>query len=269
MEELEGRVAAITGGGSGIGRALAEQLAALGCHLALIDIDQGRLDEGAGACARDGLAITTHLADVRDRERMKALAEEVADAHGGVQILVNNAGVTAWGSFEEMSFEDFDWVLDVNLKGVIHGCKFFLPYLRKEEEAHIVNVSSLFGILSARNQAAYCTSKYAVRGLTEVLDAELDGSSINVSVIHPGGVATNFVTDSRSADLDSKNKFADLVAEYSIKPDRVAARIITAIKKNKLRARVGPDAFVGDWVKRAFPTRGQRMLARFLKKSMP
>jgi NAD(P)-dependent dehydrogenase (short-subunit alcohol dehydrogenase family) len=269
MDELEGRVAAITGGGSGIGRALAEQLAPLGCHMALIDIDQGRLDEVSGACARDGLAITTHVADVRDRGRVKVLADEVVEAHGGVQILVNNAGVTAWGSFEEMSFEDLDWVLDVNLKGVINGCKFFLPYLRKEAEAHIVNVSSLLGILSVRNQAAYCMSKYAVRGLTEALDAELDGSSINVSIIHPGGVATNFITDSRSVDPDAKNKFADLVAEHSIKPDKVAAKIIAAIKKNKLRVRVGPDAFVGDWVKRASPIRGQRMLARFLKQSMP
>ncbi len=269
MDELEGRVAAITGGGCGIGRALAGQLAPLGCHLALIDVDQGRLDEVAAACARDGLAITTHVADVRDRDRMKALADEVAQAHGGVQILVNNAGVTAWGSFEEMSFEDLDWVLDVNLKGVIHGCKFFLPYLRKEAEAHIVNVSSLLGIVSVCNQAAYCMSKAAVRGLSEVLDAELDGSSINVSVIHPGGVSTNFVTDSRSADLDSKNQFANWVDKYMIKPDKVAATIIAANKKNKLRARVGPDAFVGDWLKRAFPTRGQRMLARFLKKSMP
>jgi NAD(P)-dependent dehydrogenase (short-subunit alcohol dehydrogenase family) len=269
MDKIAGKVAVITGGGSGIGRSLAEQLAPLGCHMALVDIDQGRLDEVAAACARDGLAITTHVADVRDRDSVKALADEVVKAHSGVQILVNNAGVTAWGSFEEMTFEDLDWVLDVNLKGVINGCKFFLPYLRKEAEAHIVNVSSLLGIVSVRNQAAYCMSKHAVRGLSEVLDAELDGSSINVSVIHPGGVATNFVRDSRSADLDSKNKFADLVAEYSTKPDKVAARIITAIKKNKLRTRVGPDAFVGDWVKRAFPTAGQRMLARFLKKSMP
>jgi len=269
MDKLEGRVAAITGGGSGIGRALAEQLASLGCHLALIDIDQRRLDEVAGACACDALTITTHVADMRNRDRVKALADEVVKAHGGVHILVNSAGVTAWGSFEEMSFEDLDWVLDVNLKGVINGCKLFLPYLRKEAEANIVNVSSLFGILSASNQAAYCMSKYAVRGLSEALDAELDGSSINVSVIHPGGVSTNFVTDSRSADLDSKNQFADLVDKYMIKPDKVAATIIAAIKKNKLRARVGPDAFVGDWLKRAFPTRGQRMLARFLKKSMP
>jgi short-subunit dehydrogenase len=200
---------------------------------------------------------------------MQALADEVVEAHGGVQILVNNAGVTAWGSFEEMSFEDLDWVLGVNLHGVINGCKFFLPYLRKETEAHIVNVSSLFGILSARHQAAYCMSKYAVRGLTEALDAELDESPINVTVVHPGGVATNFVTDSRSADLKSKSEFADLVAEHSSKPDKVAARIITAIKKKKLRTRVGPDAFVGDWVKRAFPSGGQRVLARFLKKSMP
>jgi short-subunit dehydrogenase len=269
MDELEGRIAAITGGGSGIGRALAEQLARLGCHLALIDIDQGRLDEVAGACTRNGLSITTHVADVRDRDRMKALADEVAEAQGGVQILVNNAGVTAWASFEEMSFEDLDWVLGVNLQGVINGCKFFLPYLRKEAEAHIVNVSSLLGIVSVRHQAAYCMSKSAVRALSEVLDAELEGSPINVSVVHPGGVATNFVTDSRGTDLEAKNRFAILVAEHSIKPDKVAAAIITAIKKNKMRARVGPDAFVGDWMKRAFPSRGQRMLARFLKKSMP
>lgn len=269
MDELGGKVAAITGSGSGIGRALAEQLAASGSHLALIDIDQGRLDEVARACARERFTTTTHVADVRDRERMKALADEVVAAHGGVQVLVNNAGVTAWGSFEEMSFEDLDWVLDVNLKGVINGCKFFLPYLRREAEAHIVNVSSLLGILSVRHQAAYCMSKYAVRALSEVLDAELDGSSINVSVIHPGGVASNFVKDSRSVDPAAKNKFADLVAAHSIKPDKVAAAIISAIKKNKLRVRVGPDAFVGDWVKRAFPTSGQRGLARFLKKSMP
>jgi NAD(P)-dependent dehydrogenase (short-subunit alcohol dehydrogenase family) len=269
MDQLEGRVAAITGGGSGIGRALAGQLAPLGCHLALIDIDQGRLDEIARTCARDGLTITTHVADVRNRDRMKTLADEVVESHGGVQILVNNAGVTAWGSFEEMSFEDLDWVFDVNLRGVIHGCKFFLPYLRKEPEAHIVNVSSLLGIVSVHNQAAYCMSKSAVRSLSEVLDAELDGSPIDVTVIHPGGVATNFITDSRSADPGAKNEFADLVAKHSIKPDKVAATIIAAIEKKKLRARVGPDAFVGDWVKRAFPTRGQRTLARFLKKSMP
>jgi short-subunit dehydrogenase len=228
-----------------------------------------RLEQAAAACAREGLKITTHVADVRDRDRMKALADEVVKAHGGVQILVNNAGVTAWGSLEEMSFEDLDWVLDVNLRGVIHGCKFFLPYLRKEAEAHIVNVSSLLGILSVRNQAGYCMSKAAVRALSEVLDAELDGSPIHVSVIHPGGVATNFITDSRAVNLDSKKKFADLVAEHSLDPEKVAATIIAAIRKNKLRTRVGPDAFVGDWLKRAFPTRGQRMLARFLKKSMP
>jgi NAD(P)-dependent dehydrogenase (short-subunit alcohol dehydrogenase family) len=269
MEKLEGKVAAITGGGCGIGRALAGQLSALGCHMALIDISRGRLDEVAGACGRPGLKITTHVADVRDRDRMKALADEVVQAHGGMQILINNAGVTAWGSFEDMPVEDFDWVIDVNLHGVINGCRFFLPYLRKEAEAHIVNVSSLLGIQAVRHQVAYCTSKFAVRGFSEALDAELDGSSVHVSVIHPGGVATNFVTDSRSTNQDSKTKFADLMAKYSLKPDKVAAAIIAAIRKNKLRTRVGPDAFVGDWVKRAFPTGGQRTLARFLKKSMP
>jgi short-subunit dehydrogenase len=200
---------------------------------------------------------------------VKALADEVVKAHDGVQILANIAGVTAWGPFEEMSFDDIDWMLGVNLRGVINGCKFFLPHLRKEAEANIVNVSSLLGILAVRHQVAYCASKFAVRGFSEALAAELDGSSVHVTVIFPGGVATNMVPDSRSADLDAKNKFADLVAQHSMKPDKVAATILAAIKKNKLRARVGPDAFVGDWVKRAFPSGGQRMLARFLRKSMP
>jgi short-subunit dehydrogenase len=148
-----------------------------------------------------------------------------------------------------MPGEDFDWVLDVNLHGVINGCRSFLPYLRKEAEAHIVNVSSLLGIQAVRHQVAYCTSKFAVRGFSEALDAELDGSSVHVNLIHPGGVATNFVTDSRSANQESKNKFAELMAKYSLKPDKVAAAIVAAIQKNKLRTRVGPDAFVGDWVK--------------------
>ena len=184
MEKLEGKVAAITGGGCGIGRALAAQLAPLGCHMALIDINQGRLDEAAGACARDGLAITTHVADVRDRDRMKALANEVMKAHGGVQILVNNAGVTAWGSFEEMSFEDLDWVLDVNLKGVIHGCKFFLPYLRQQAEAHIVNVSSMFGFAGLPTQGPYCASKAGVRSISETGISRSGSNRFRMSLSH-------------------------------------------------------------------------------------
>lgn len=269
MDKLEEKVAAITGGGSGIGRALAERLTSLGCHIALIDINQERLDEVAGACARNGLKITTHVADVSDRSRMEALADEVVKAHGGVQILVNNAGVTSWGPLEEMSWDDIDWMLGVNLHGVINGCKFFLPHLRQTAEAHIVNVSSYLGIQAVHHQVAYCATKFAVRGFTEALAAELDGSSIHVTIVFPGGVATNMVTDSRSADLDAKNQFADLVAKYSSKPEKVALKIIGAIKKNKLRVRIGPDAFVGDWVKRAFPARGQLRMARYLKKSMP
>ena len=130
-------------------------------------------------------------------------------------------------------------------------------------------VGTYFANFDALKLGVYERSKAEMRGLSEALDAELEGSSVRVTVIHPGGVATNFVEDSRSADLDSKNQFRDLVAQYSTKPDKVAATIISSIKKNKLRARVGPDAFVGDWVKRAFPTGGQRILARFLKKSMP
>jgi NAD(P)-dependent dehydrogenase (short-subunit alcohol dehydrogenase family) len=269
MRELREKVAVITGAGCGIGRALAENFAGLGCHLALVDIGEERLGQVAEVCGDKGARVTTHVADVRDRTRMQALPDEVVEAHGGVQILVNNAGVTAWATVEEMDLEDFDWVLEVNLRGVLHGCKFFLPHLLTQPEAHIVNVSSLFGILAVRRQAAYCASKYAVRGFTEALDAELDGTSVDVSIVHPGGVATNFIVDSRTKDPEARNEFADLVASYSSKPEKVARTIVKVIQKKKLRARVGPDAFVGDWLKRAFPTGGQRLLARFLAKSMP
>lgn len=269
MKELDGKTAVVTGAASGIGRALAARLAERGCHLALVDVAKERLEETAAELRRADRRLSLHEVDVRDPARVEALAAETVEQHGGVQVLVNNAGVTAWGRVEDQGLEDIRWVLDVNLWGVIHGCKLFLPHLRREPEAHIVNVSSLFGILAASGQAAYCASKYAVRGFSEALAAELEGSGISVTSVHPGGVATRFVSDSRAVDAERRAAFEELVKQGAIGPDRVARAIVRGIERRKLRVRVGPDAFVGDWAKRLFPTAGQRVLARFLAKQLP
>jgi len=269
MQNLDGKTAVLTGAASGIGRALAERLAGRGCHLALVDVAKERLEETAAALRRQDRRLSLHDADVRDAARVEALAAEIVEQHGGMQILVNNAGVTAWGKVEEQELDDIRWVIDVNLWGVIHGCKLFLPHLRRQDEAHIVNVSSLFGILAASGQAAYCASKYAVRGFSEALAAELEGTGISVTSVHPGGVSTRFVTDSRAVDGERRAAFEELVKQGAIGPEKVAKAIVKGIERRKLRVRVGPDAFVGDWAKRLFPTAGQRVLSRFLAKQLP
>jgi short-subunit dehydrogenase len=269
MREFQNKTAVITGAGCGIGRALANQLAEKGMHLALVDVRADRLGEVAEEIERRPGRVSTHAVDVRDVEGMRRLAEDVLALHGAVHLLVNNAGVTAWGSVEEMDLEDFRWVFEINFWGVMHGCKFFLPHLKQQAEAHIVNVSSVFGIVAARHQAAYCSSKFALRGFSESLAAELDGTGVGVTVVHPGGVATHFVTDSRTDDDDARNAFADLVAQYSQTPEKVARAIVKGVERNRLRVLVGMEARPFDWAKRLFPSGAQRRIARFLAKSMP
>ena len=185
------KVAVVTGAASGIGRALAQDLARRGADLALVDVSAAALAETAGLCAARGRGVTTHIADVADAARMKALAAEVVAAHGRVELLVNNAGVSVTGTFEEQSLDDWRWIVGVNFWGVVHGCKFFLPHLRRAREAHIVNLSSMFGLIGLPTQSSYCATKFAVRGFSEALWAELRGSGIGVTTVHPGGVRTN------------------------------------------------------------------------------
>jgi short-subunit dehydrogenase len=269
VKQLRDKIVFLTGAGHGIGRCLALQLAEAGCRLALVDIRQEPLDAVAKEVEARSPKVTTHIADVRDETRMQALAEEVVDAHGGVDIVINNAGVTCWGTFEEISLEDAHWVLDVSVWGALHGCKFFLPHLRNAKEAHIVNVSSVYGFIGIPRQAVYCAAKYAVRGFTESLRSELEDSHIGVTVVHPGGVATRFVTDSRAADDTAKNEFADLMAKHSLAPEKVASKIIRGIEKNKPRVFAGPEPYVVDFIRRIAPNTGQRLLGRWLGSLMP
>src|SRR5215469_8650397 len=198
MKLMQGTVAAITGAGSGIGRALALNLAGRGCALAIADVRDATLEETADlARAAGARAVTTHVCDVSDFAAVETYAADALAAHGGVQLLVNNAGVALGGTFQDISMEDFHWLMGINFWGVVNGCKAFLPTLLRQGEAHIVNVSSVFGLLAPPGQTAYVSSKYAIRGFTESLRLELHGTPVQVSAVHPGGVATNIAKNAR------------------------------------------------------------------------
>ncbi len=220
---LCGKIAVVTGAASGIGRALAMSLRAKGCHLALFDLDrdglsrlQRELEE-----SHSPAAITTHVGDVSDRSRMRTLAREVGEAHGNVHLLINNAGISHEAAFPQTSLDDWDRMMGVNLWGVIHGCHFFMPYLAKAERAHIVNISSLLGIVAMPGQSAYCTTKFAVRGFAEALWEELRATSIGLTVVHPGAVATNIMKAARGDDPDL---LGDSIIGTSRTPSRLHAR---------------------------------------------
>jgi NAD(P)-dependent dehydrogenase (short-subunit alcohol dehydrogenase family) len=261
MRTLRDRVAVVTGAASGIGRALALALARKGAHLALVDVDDGGLVESADRVGAMGRRVSTHVVDVASRIAMAALPEAVLAAHGHVHVLVNNAGVALDGTFEELPLDDIAWLLGVNLWGVIHGCHAFLPHLRREEEAHIVNVSSVFGIVGMPENSAYCASKFAVRGLSESLWVELARSGIGLTCVHPGGVKTGIA---RRARLRDERRRAVMVAEFErvarMTPEYAADRIVTAIGRGSARLRLGAETYLMDWAKRVAPVGTQRAL---------
>lgn len=199
MKSFEGRVAAITGAGSGIGRALAEQLAGHGAHLALSDIDDTGLAETVRRCEGRGVKVTSAHLDVADRAAVDAWAEAVAAEHGKVNLIFNNAGVALGATVEDMSIEDMTWLMNINFWGVVYGTKAFLPHLKAAGEGHIVNISSVFGLISIPTQSAYNAAKFAVRGFTDSLRIELDAMNCGVSctTVHPGGIKTNIARNAR------------------------------------------------------------------------
>jgi NAD(P)-dependent dehydrogenase (short-subunit alcohol dehydrogenase family) len=199
MRSVSGRVAAITGAASGIGRALAVQLAQEGCHLALSDIDESGLAETVSLCEGHGVKVTSQRLDVASRDAMLAWADQVVGDHGRVNLIVNNAGVAVSADVARMSFEDFDWLIGINLLGVVNGTMAFLPHLERSGEGHVVNLSSVFGLVPVPTQSAYNTAKYGVRGFTDALRMELEiaGSCVSATTVHPGGVKTNIVRNAR------------------------------------------------------------------------
>ncbi|MBD8528623.1 MULTISPECIES: SDR family oxidoreductase [unclassified Massilia] len=263
---VSNRVAVLTGAAGGIGRATALALARRHCHLALADIDAAGLAETAALLANLGVRITTHPLDVADRDAVRALPDQVHAAHKRVDLLVNNAGVALGGSFEQVSEEDFDWLMDINFNGVVRMTRAFLPLLRRSDEARIVNVSSIYGIVSPPGQAAYSASKFAVRGFSNALRHELEGSTVAVSVVHPGGVATGIARNARvpaDAPLDEiEQGRAQAEKLLRLAPAAAGEIIARGIEERRSRVLVGTDAKVVSLLERLSPVNYWRILKK-------
>jgi len=262
LPDLDAKVAVVTGAASGIGRALATGLRRKGCHLALVDIDGGGLervrDELAGSGADRRLSL--HVADVGDRERMQAVAGEVMASHGAVHLLINNAGIGYEAAFPQTGLDAWERMLAVHLWGTIYGCHFFLPCLARAERAHIVNLSSLFGIVGMAGQTAYCTAKFAVRGLSESLWEELRDTTVGLTVVHPGSVATNIMRTSDGDDPELLARIAAWFEKNAAPADKAAAQIIAAVERGKPRLMITPEAAFADVVKRLSPVAGNKLI---------
>ncbi|MEE2567123.1 SDR family NAD(P)-dependent oxidoreductase [Hyphobacterium marinum] len=268
LSVFSGRTAVITGAASGIGAALARTLAAAGCHLALGDIDGEGLAALADELPESGVRVITTRLDVADREAIQEFAGLVDRAHGGANLLFNNAGVALGGDFHQVPAEDFDWLLAINLGGVVNTTRAFLPQLRRAGTAHIVNISSLFGLIAPAGQTAYCTSKYAVRGFSDSLRHELAGSGIAVTTVHPGGVATKIAERARMpesvSDTDRQAGLERSRRLLRMDPDRAASIILSGVARNKARILVGQDAKTAALLERLFPSHYWSLIARFV-----
>ena len=263
---FDGRTAVVTGAGSGIGRALAAGLAERGCHLALADVDEAGLAETARTIASNRVRVSRHRLDVADREAVAAFPAAVAVEHPGVDLLFNNAGVALGGYFADVSEADFDWLFEINFWGVVRMTRAFLPVLGRSEEARIVNVSSLYGLVAPPGQSAYAASKFAVRGFSQALRHELAGTRIGVTVVHPGGVATAIADNARvSGDVAPEEVTRQKAIANSLlklPPARAAEIILAAVERRKGRVLVGTDARVVALIERLMPVSYWRVVER-------
>ncbi|MBV9749462.1 MAG: SDR family NAD(P)-dependent oxidoreductase [Acetobacteraceae bacterium] len=268
---LRGGVAVITGAASGIGAALAQAMAACGCNLALADVNAPGLEDVAERARSRGVHVSEHQLDVADADAVAALPDAVLAEHGRVSVLVNNAGVALGGRFEKVSAEDFEWLFSINFWGVVRMTRAFLPLLRREDAAQIVNLSSVFGIVAPPGQVAYAASKFAVRGFSEALRHELQDSPIGVTIVHPGGVRTAIDTSARRSGMtDAEIAVAAKVSEKLLRlpPEAAAERIIRGIERREKRVLVGRDARQIAVLQRVFPVGYWPILARRIERAM-
>lgn len=271
MKSFDDKVAAITGAGSGIGRALAINLAGQGCHLALSDIDEVGLAETVARCEGTGVKVTSKRVDVSDRVAVFVWADEVVAEHGRVNLIFNNAGVALAATVEAMDIADFEWLMSINFWGVVHGTQAFLPHLKLSRDGHVVNISSVFGLTSIPSQGAYNSAKFAVRGFSDALRIELDIEKCGVSstTVHPGGIRTNIARNARidasAADLGGGDR-ADMAKNFEriarTSPDRAATQILAAVQANRRRALIGFDANVIDFLSRLPGSLLHRLIAK-------
>jgi NAD(P)-dependent dehydrogenase (short-subunit alcohol dehydrogenase family) len=269
MHDLSGRVFAVTGAGSGIGRALAINLAKRGARLALADKDEAGLFETSRM-----LGNYPHFSesfDVTDHGRLKAWIDRAADEYGGLNGIINNAGLSVVAPFADCPSDDFDRVMAVNFGAVVAGCRLALPHIRAADRGWIVNISSVFGMMGYPTQSAYNASKYAVRGLTEALHLELMQTDPHVSVVrvHPGGIKTNVARNAKFIrGMDGSTMALDNGEEFEkaakTTPEQAAETIVRGIERGQHRVLIGPDARLIDWLTRLFPVTYYQKIGSFL-----
>ncbi|MDH4607920.1 SDR family NAD(P)-dependent oxidoreductase [Pseudomonas sp. BN102] len=270
MKSFENKVAAVTGAGSGIGRALACALARQGCQVALADVNAEGLAETAALVRKLGVQVTETLVNVADREAVHAWAEQVVLDHGRVNLIFNNAGVAHAGTVDGSDYSEYEWIMSINFWGVVYGTKAFLPHLKASGEGHVVNVSSVFGLFAQPGMSAYNATKFAVRGFTESLRQELDmeDCGVSASCVHPGGIKTNIAKTARMNDSlasvtgqdasRARQQFNDQLLRTT--PDKAAEVILRGVLRDNRRILIGADAWALDGMQRLLPTLYQRLV---------
>ena len=270
MKTFKDKVAVITGAGSGIGRALAQELAASGAKLALSDINEAGLKKTAADLGLAEDRLMTRVLDVADRQAFYDFADDVVNHFGYANMIFNNAGVALGATVEDMNYEDFEWLMNINFWGVVYGTKAFLPYLKQAGEGHIINISSIFGLVGIPTQSAYNAAKFAVRGFTESLriELEMEGSPVSCTSIHPGGIKTNIAKaarfDASAEKLTGAGKdqsIQDFEKLFRTTPEEAASTILKGVRGNKRRVLIGSDAVAVDTMQRLLPTSYQKLIA--------
>ena len=276
MKTFKNKVAAITGAASGMGRTLAVELARRGCHLSLSDVNEAGLSETAQMARRHGVKVTTTRLDVANREAVFAWADQTATDHGQVNLIFNNAGVSLTVNLDAVKQSDFDWIMGINFWGVVYGTQAFLPHLKKSGDGHVINTSSLFGLMAVPTQGTYNATKFAVRGYTEALRMELElaGEPVSATCVHPGGIATNIAKAGKFDDsmervagvsIDKQRKMADKMISTTT-AESAALQILKAVENNERRVLVGPDARILDKLVRLMGSAYQVLIVRRLRR---
>ena len=272
MKTFKEKVAVITGAGSGMGRYLAILLAKDGADVCVCDVNEETLNETVAMLRKYNVSVSSHLLDVSDKESIEALPQKVIDQHGNIDLVFNNAGVTAGSHFKDMDEDNWDWVMGINFDGVINSTRAFIPHLINHSEAAIVNTSSIFGMVAVPGQTAYHATKFAVRGFTESLALEMKETNPNLQIhcVHPGHIGTNIAATARMSDEDFKDNEArssiftknapktqqemgELFKEGGMHPSKAAKIILNGVKKKKSRIFIGLDAKLLDLSQRLFP----------------
>ena len=275
MKSFKDKVAAITGAASGMGRTLAIELARRGCHLSLSDVNDTELVKTAELAGQHGVRVTITKLNVADRDAVYAWADKTVQDHGKVNLIFNNAGVSLTVPLDAVKQSDFEWIMGINFWGVVYGTQAFLPHLKASGDGHVINTSSLFGLMSVPSQGTYNASKFAVRGYTEALRMELElaGDAVSATCVHPGGIATNIAMAGKvdpamekltGVSIEKQKRRSNKMINTTT-AESAALQILSAVERNARRVLVGPDAKFLDKVVRLLGSWYQLLIMRQMR----